>query len=338
MSFFKNLFGSDKKKGPTFTKNYQDSTILINELLSLKNKTQDKSIQDEIDFDIQMIKIGDSGEKNVYYELQNSFINMYVLHNVVFKHGDMKAQLDFILITEKFICILETKKLNGNIEITNSGDFIRHFTNSNGKVYKKEGMYSPITQNQRHVRLLDNLLKSNGIIKNIPIFSLVVIANPKSIIEHKYAKKEIKAQIVKHDQLVEKLKSMIVNTPSGNIAQTHMFDISAFIVHKIINEENAFVTKYKQKINMNTNVNQKFETPIVNNKSDYIRTKLVEYRLIKSREENIKAYIIFSNNEMEELINHMPKNKNEFLKCKGFGEAKYNKYGTDILKIINNIK
>ena len=103
MSFFKNLFGSEKNNTTTFTKDYQDSSVLINELVELKNKTKDSNIKDEIDFDIKMIQIGDSGEKNVYYELQNSFLNMYVLHNVILRHGDMKTQLDFVIITEKFI-------------------------------------------------------------------------------------------------------------------------------------------------------------------------------------------------------------------------------------------
>ncbi len=38
-----------------------------------------------------------------------------------------------IIITRKLICILETKKLNGDITINNQGEFIGTFKNSNGK-------------------------------------------------------------------------------------------------------------------------------------------------------------------------------------------------------------
>lgn len=127
---------------------------------------------------------------------------MLALHNVTIQYEDYKAQMDYVLITKKFICILETKKLNGNITINADGDFTRAFVNQSGKVYKREGMYSPISQNQRHVRILKNFLLQQKVIKNTPVLSLVVIANPKSIIDFKYAKKELRDQIVKYISLL----------------------------------------------------------------------------------------------------------------------------------------
>ncbi|MEY8354651.1 HRDC domain-containing protein [Lachnospiraceae bacterium 54-53] len=58
------------------------------------------------------------------------------------------------------------------------------------------------------------------------------------------------------------------------------------------------------------------------------------FRLDKSREENIKPYYIYSDNQLKNLILTMPKNKAELKKIAGFGEAKVNKYGDDILKIM----
>jgi hypothetical protein len=54
----------------------------------------------------------------VYFELKNSFIPMLCLHDIRLEYNDYIAQFDFILITCKFIYVLETKKLNGDIEIT----------------------------------------------------------------------------------------------------------------------------------------------------------------------------------------------------------------------------
>ena len=45
--------------------------------------------------------------------------------------------------------------------------------------------------------------------------------------------------------------------------------------------------------------------------------------------------MIFNNAEMETLIKANPKSKNELLKVKGFGEKKVEKYGEEILRIIN---
>lgn len=67
-------------------------------------------------------------------------------------------------------------------------------------------MYSPITQNQRHVRIIQDMLIKEKAIKYTPVISLVVMANPRNIINYKYAPKEIKQQIVKYDQLVPFLK------------------------------------------------------------------------------------------------------------------------------------
>ncbi len=46
------------------------------------------------------------------------------LRDIRLEYQDYVAQLDFVVISNKFICILETKKLNGDIEITRDGDFI----------------------------------------------------------------------------------------------------------------------------------------------------------------------------------------------------------------------
>lgn len=59
------------------------------------------------------------------------------------------------------------------------------------------------------------------------------------------------------------------------------------------------------------------------------------YRINKSKEENIKVYMVFKNSEIEELIRVRPKNKEELLNIKGFGQKKVYKYGDDILKILN---
>jgi superfamily II DNA helicase RecQ len=58
------------------------------------------------------------------------------------------------------------------------------------------------------------------------------------------------------------------------------------------------------------------------------------YRLDKSREEKIKPYFIYNDNQLKDLIAKMPRNKEELQTVSGFGEVKANKYGDDILKII----
>ena len=63
--------------------------------------------------------------------------------------------------------------------------------------------------------------------------------------------------------------------------------------------------------------------------------ELRAYRLNKSREENIKAYFIYNDNQLKDLISKMPKSKEELQLVAGFGEKKADKYGDDILKIVS---
>lgn len=106
---------------------------------------------------------------------------MICLHDIRIEYNDYVAQFDFIIITNKFIMVLEAKKLNGDIKITSSGDFIRSLKNNSGKVFKKEGMYSPISQNDRHINILKKILVKEDLIRTLPIKSAVILANPKTI-------------------------------------------------------------------------------------------------------------------------------------------------------------
>jgi superfamily II DNA helicase RecQ len=65
---------------------------------------------------------------------------------------------------------------------------------------------------------------------------------------------------------------------------------------------------------------------------------LKEYRYKKSRDEGIKPYFIFNNAQMEELIRERPRTKSELTNIAGFGEVKAEKYGQDILSILEQYK
>lgn len=60
-----------------------------------------------------------------------------------------------------------------------------------------------------------------------------------------------------------------------------------------------------------------------------------EYRMKISKEDCLKPYMVFTNEELNSLIENKPKNKEELFKVKGFGPKKVEKYGECILEIIN---
>lgn len=64
--------------------------------------------------------------------------------------------------------------------------------------------------------------------------------------------------------------------------------------------------------------------------------KLRLWRKDKANLQGIKPYIIFSDSTLMELANKVPKTKEELLSIRGMGEKKYERYGEDILKLMNN--
>ena len=198
-------------------KESSDAKQYLNRLEELRKQLPDTSkMLKELDKEIMMVKAGIDGEDAIMFELKNSGMDLVILHDIYIEAPSGNgAQIDFYVIAPHVAVIIECKNLYGNIEINNKGDFIRTISYG-GKSYK-EGIYSPITQNERHLQVLKECkLEDAGVFgkARINMFydlnfkSLVVLANPKTIVNDKYAKKEIKSQVIRADQLISKLKEI----------------------------------------------------------------------------------------------------------------------------------
>lgn len=207
-----------KKIGPVFLKEDSDAEGFIDKMNELLSKAEG-ALQKEIETQIKLAKYGLIGEKNLAYELKNSGIDMYILHDLFFECDDLQAQIDYLLITKKKIYVLECKNLIGNIEIDSEGNFIRTYELFGRKV--KEGLYSPITQNERHRQVIKNLRaqEKNWLGKYLfeksfdsTYQSIVVLANPKTYLNAKFAKKTVKNQVIRADQLISYLKGQEANS------------------------------------------------------------------------------------------------------------------------------
>lgn len=232
----------DKLKNPVFIKDDSEAEKQLATLQELKKNATGK-ILEQIEQEISRVEAGIIGEKQVRFELENSHIPMYVLHDLFLEHDGLTAQIDYLVITRKSNYVIECKNLYGNIEINNTGSFIR--TYKFGNKVSKEGIYSPITQNQRHMELIKAIrLQSKGNFITKTIFeknfysnyhSIVVLANPKTVLNDKYAKKEIKEQVIRADQLVSYIKKVDAGVTDYTSSDKEMEELANFFIsqHKV---------------------------------------------------------------------------------------------------------
>ena len=173
--------------------------------------------------------------------------------------NELSAQIDYLIVTRKRVYVLECKNLIGNIEIDNAGRFIRSYE-INGKKYR-EGIYSPITQNERHLRVINEIRKSNksGLLtkylfeRNFDGFykSLVVLANSKTYLNDKYAKKEIKSQVVRADQIISRIKEMDADTSLPSTSEKDMRELAEFFLSMSKPNKSDYAKKYEDLIKLN---------------------------------------------------------------------------------------
>lgn len=318
---------------------YYSGNTLENKIKVLENKLKNVKLKEEKLYlyeEIQKYKYGIQGENKILYELKNSHIPMYILHDINLEYKDYKAQIDFIILTKKNYYIIECKNLYGNISIDNKGNFYR--INNKNKV----GIYNPITQLDRHINIIRRYVEDRNnfigklIVKKIfdsMYHGIVVLANDNTVVEDKYAPKNVKNKVVRADKLIEYIKYIEKNTDSYASSEKDIISSCNNILALCKKEET--IDEEIPLLNINEDITDNNKTLNINN-DDEIRTNLKKYRLNKSRELNYKPYFIFSDKTLEELINKKPKNKVELKLIEGFGDKKIEMYGIDIIKIINN--
>ena len=147
----------DKIKEPVFLKDTSDADEQI-KMLEEIGKTAPDDVKKLIDYDIRLLRAGIKGEENILFELKNSGMPMIIIRDLFIVSGELSAQIDFLIVTRKLNYIIECKNLFGNIEINSKGDFIR--TVNYGGNFKKEGIYSPVTQNMRHLEVIRQIRRN----------------------------------------------------------------------------------------------------------------------------------------------------------------------------------
>lgn len=335
-------------KKPDFYKADSDAKKQLERLQQIHATAPDR-VKPQIERDMKLLAYGIAGEESVAFELNNSYLPIIVLHNLRLEHEGLTAQIDYLIITTKFCLVVECKNLFGNLEVNSRGEFIRELT-FNGKS-KKEGIYSPVTQNVRHMEMIKALRLGNkrnplmrmALEKSFGDFhkSVIVLANPKTVINLKQAPKNVKDQIIRSDQLIDYIKRLLRENKDLASSEKEMYEMAEFFVG--LHKENTVDYAEKYLLSDSGEVRDEAvealpdrveiditETPIYQ--------ALKQYRYETSKAEGVKAYYVYNNLQLEAIIAAMPRNLDELRKVSGFGEVKCEKYGDGIVEIVGRYK
>ncbi len=240
-----------KKIGPVFLKEDSDAELFIEKMRVLSGRA-DGELKQEIEKQVKLAAYGLAGERNIAFELRNSGMDMLILHDLYFEHKGKQAQIDYLVVTRRRIYIIECKNLIGNIEIDSSGSFIRTYELFGKPV--KEGLYSPITQNERHRLVIREMREQEESILKKLFFgkssestyqAVVVLANPKTYLNARFAKKEVKDQVIRADQLINYIREHdgAVNT---SYSDEEMRRLAEFFLDKNLPDRSDYSKKYEE--------------------------------------------------------------------------------------------
>ena len=115
-----------------------------------------------------------------------------------------------------------------------------------------------------------------------------------------------------------------------------LFKVKGWGEVKINKYGNDILNIIKEHVLKIVHLNEENLSETCTDNEEQIRNKIKKFRLETAKKEQIKPFMVFKDDQIEELINVKPKNKEQLLKVKGFGEIKAQKYGEEIINIIIN--
>ena len=340
IGFFKRvantLTDTEKLKTPILVKEAAESIQLIEQYKKDISNTIDEKQNKSLTEKVKLLELGLKGENSVLFELKNSFLPIHILHDVRISHKDLKAQIDFVVLTRKFILVIEAKNYYGNILVNEKDEFIRQVYKGNKLVFQ-EGFYSPVRQAERQVAVFESYLRDMGAVTRTPIKSVVVFTNNRTVINTKKASAHVKKKILRVDGLVGYIKQELKKSSPVHFLDNRMKVMSDYIKashSELIDDETDLIEKKLLEETINTQNESNELSVSVQKKNTDLEEILKEFRMKLATEQKVKAFHIFSNKTLDELILTQPCNLHDLKSINGIGEMKINAFGEELTGII----
>ena len=305
MGLLDSAFDAFRFKDTIFLK---ESSDLQDKYNALKKLNDEYPNNEDIQSELYIVEKGLKGEDEIAYQLKKANIGMYVLKDIKVKYEDLTAQIDYVIVTPVYTYYVECKNLVGNITVNEKGDFIREYVIKGKKI--KKGIYSPLRQVEAQREVLRKIWDSNTSTfkkilasNNFNYFRrvLVVAANQDTILNTSKAPKDIKYKVLRADALVRQIKYELNNRSSNDLWDSKKaMEAYANSYLSLNNDTNIDYYEYYKNKYCSNNINR-----------EELRNRLLDFRKKRASELNVPSYYIFNEEELDLLLEKMPKSIEE---------------------------
>ena len=115
-----------------------------------------------------------------------------------------------------------------------------------------------------------------------------------------------------------------------------IIDLNTQLVQGDINFWSVFINYEEKQIKPTSNKTNVNPDEQLSEEETIIYDKLKNWRAEKARESQLPPYIIFHNAHLVAIAKHKPSNFEDFENIKGLGKAKIEKYGVEIIEVLEN--
>lgn len=171
---------------------------------------------------LRRISAGFHGEQRVdslWHEIELPFPHFFI-HDLFIQKPNSSHQMDTVLVTSRFILVLEIKNISG---LLNFDPQTRQFsrTNKDGSI---DGMRNPDDQLRRHEKWMERFIDSEHL--DLPVIGAIIFAYPSSIIHSRSGKR-----IMIHSSgLPHLLEQLSANHPHNLLTDNETYQLSQKIL------------------------------------------------------------------------------------------------------------
>lgn len=205
----------------------------------LKRIPQNHPQYSEIEKQIRILASGYYGEKSLDYHISNiPHDNLFVFQDLRLPHlHNTFFQMDFLLLTQEALVILDSKYLRGKIEISE----YQMVQNVEGSI---QSYKNPIDQVQNQLYKLRNLLHKYSFPIS-PNYSFVVFSNSNSILEISPDYSYSKRYILRPEQIRQRISEFYERCITNYYSSEKMNELSELLLSLHTPREDNILKKYK---------------------------------------------------------------------------------------------